>query len=417
VTTPPTLKLNRQVLQEAADWFVDFRVGDTDADARQRFDEWLRLSPQHIRAYWEIAKGYVELPELMSADTINVQELIAYAQAVDNVVPLRPTEVNPDLQPQPEVLVARGQAGSPPRAGGHFLSHHRRVAAAAMVGALAITSVLVWQEERHPLYATDVGERRSITLIDGSTVDLNARSKLRIEFTKAERRVELLEGQALFQVAKNKARPFIVQSGDATVRAVGTEFDVYRKDSGTTVTVLEGKVAVYSTAHELTTEPVDTRAPLGEPSNAGSPHALPSASTTDSASRSNSADASGSAAHASVALPGLSDPSGSAAIYLSAGEQVTVTPGTIATPQHADAAAVDAWVQRKLIFHGTKLSEVVEEFNRYNRTPLVIQDPTLRDMEISGVYSSKDPTSLLSFLRDQGIVTQERGGEVRLERR
>ncbi len=102
-----------------------------------------------------------------------------------------------------------------------------------------------WQANRYPLYSTDIGERRSITLADGSTVDLNARSKLRIEFSSAERRVELLDGQALFQVAKDKQRPFIVHSGDATVRAVGTQFDVYRKDSGTTITVLEGRVAVY----------------------------------------------------------------------------------------------------------------------------------------------------------------------------
>src|SRR4029077_9414852 len=110
--------------------------------------------------------------------------------------------------------------------------------AAAHAFAVVIGGAVWWQAHRYPLYSTDIGERRSITLADGSTVDLNARSQLRVEFSKSERRVELLDGQALFQVAKDKQRPFIVHSGDATVRAVGTQFDVYRKDSGTTITVL-----------------------------------------------------------------------------------------------------------------------------------------------------------------------------------
>src|SRR5260221_5540279 len=114
------------------------------------------------------------------------------------------------------------------------------------MGLLALAGMAVWQTECYPSYSTDVGERRSLTLDDGSTVDLNARSKVRIEFSKAERRVDLIEGQALFQVAKNMDRPFIVKSGEATVRAVGTQFDVDRKATGTTVTVLEGRVVVYS---------------------------------------------------------------------------------------------------------------------------------------------------------------------------
>jgi len=61
------------------------------------------------------------------------------------------------------------------------------------------------------------------------------------QFFKAERNVELIDGQALFEVAKDKTRPFVVRSGATLVRAVGTQFDVYRKRSGTTVTVIEGR--------------------------------------------------------------------------------------------------------------------------------------------------------------------------------
>ncbi len=63
-TGQPKPKLNRQILDEASAWFVDFRVGDVDLTARERFDQWLRQSPEHIRAYMEIARTYVELPAL-----------------------------------------------------------------------------------------------------------------------------------------------------------------------------------------------------------------------------------------------------------------------------------------------------------------------------------------------------------------
>src|SRR5271155_3337689 len=85
---PKTLtpKLNRQILEEASEWFVDFRVGDIDATARERFDEWLRRSPEHIRAYMEIAKTYVELPALKIAGSLDLDALIAYARSGENVV-------------------------------------------------------------------------------------------------------------------------------------------------------------------------------------------------------------------------------------------------------------------------------------------------------------------------------------------
>ena len=271
-------------------------------------------------------------------------------------------------------------------------------AAAAIV--LSIVAVVWWRAEQHPLYVTDIGERRSITLADGSTVDLNARSKLRIDFSQSERRVELLDGQALFQVAKDKNRPFIVASGAATVRAVGTQFDVYRKDSGITVTVLEGRVAVYST--------------VPAPAQGGSPQ--PSAAGPRSVSASPST-APHAIPHASAASPnptGLTDPSQPAEIFLSAGEQVTVTPAQVLpAPAHADIAATTAWMERRLIFDGSKLADVVQEFNRYNRRQLVIEGAQLSDFHVSGVYSSTDPASLIRFLREQpGLKITEDDNQV-----
>jgi transmembrane sensor len=401
-TTP---KSNRQIADEASEWFVEFRVGDVDAAARERFDEWLRRSPEHIRAYIEIARTYVEMPNPHGTKPVDVEALIAYARSGENIVPFDTVGSSPSREPR-ALAQPNEQQG---RAATHTRSPRRRflaVAASALLVALA--GGVWWQSARYPLYSTDIGERRSITLADGSTVDLNARSKLRVEFSKNERRVELLDGQALFQVAKDKNRPFIVASGEARVRAVGTQFDVYRKDSGTTVTVLEGRVAVYSTAYAVSNsgsaEPPSTAAQPATRSPPASvqPQAQMHATPHSEAASSNP--------------PGLVDPSGSGAIFLSAGEQVTVTPAqTLPAPARADIAAATAWMQRRLIFDGSKLSDVVQEFNRYNKRQLVIEDAQLSDFHVSGVYSSTDPSSLIRFLRDQpGIKITDNENEVQI---
>jgi transmembrane sensor len=196
--------------------------------------------------------------------------------------------------------------------------------------------------------------------MDGSTVELNARSKVEVRLTEHRRDVALIEGQALFHVAKDKQRPFIVRAGEAEVRAVGTEFDVYKKRTETVVTVVEGRVETYAEA----------------------------------------------------------DGAGAAAILLSAGEQLTVLPHAVTKPTRADTAAATAWVQKRLIFEETPLKDVAEEFNRYNRRPLAIDDPTLQTLKISGVYSSIDPASLINFLRSQSsIQVIETEDQVRVVRR
>jgi transmembrane sensor len=376
---PPKPKLNRQILDEASEWFVDFRVGDVDSQARERFDLWLRQSPEHIRAYMEIAKTYVVLPTLNPERKIDVQELIAYARSEGNVIPLEQTP-RPN---EPLSRLAEPHLSAPARKRGALWA--RRYALAASIAIVCLTAgLLAWLAlQRYPTYATDIGERRTVTLADGSTIDLNARSKVRVKFSKAERDVELVDGQALFEVAKDQARPFIVRSGAAVVRAVGTQFDVNRKRSGTTVTVIEGRVAVYS-------------------SNPNPP-AIPSPPVTEE--------------KVAAKLTGEVS-SGTPAVFVSAGEQVTIADHQVAQPKRADVVATTAWTQHRLVFDGSRLSDVVDEFNRYNTRQIVIDDRQLEDFHISGVYSSTDPASLIRFLREQqGIEVFETDEGVRVTRK
>jgi transmembrane sensor len=178
----------------------------------------------------------------------------------------------------------------------------------------------------------------------------------------------------LFRVAKNPARPFVVDSNGTRVRAVGTQFDVYRKAASTTVTVLEGRVAVLAT-----------------------PDVAPSAS--DRSSRELSRSLPGPIETPEVTS--TAELASSGAVLVSAGEQVIATRSRITRPAHADVAAATAWRQRELVFDSTPLAEVAAEFNRYNVKPLIVSDQQLNHFHVTGVFSSTDPASMLRFLRAQ----------------
>lgn len=372
--------MNRQILDEASTWFVDFRIGDVDAASRARFDEWLRQSPEHIRAYIEISKTYVDLLALKANQPIQIEALTNAARSASNVVSIDPIASDPRQRPD-----TSSPAIHPVLRSRMYWISRRTLAASIVLVCAAGALAWAWLH-RYPSYATEIGENRSITLSDGSTIDLNARSSIRIEFSKDERDVELLEGQALFEVAKDATRPFIVHSGAAVVRAVGTQFDVNRAPSSTTVTVVEGRVAV-----------------LNE--NASGSAAAPSGSANTTPM---------SSAETILSGAGATTERGT---FVSAGEQVVVTPAQITKPQQTDVAAATAWTQHRLIFDATPLSEVVGEFNRYHTRPIIIETDSLKDFHVSGVYASTDPTSLIRFLKEQpGIMVIESADAVRIRR-
>jgi transmembrane sensor len=357
-------KPNQQILDEAAEWFVDFREGDlADATAQRAFNQWLRRSPEHVAAYMEVAAFWADVPNIATKDEIDVPALVAYARGDDNVVPLAAGRTAGREVP----MAADSAGGGKSAAAASFWGSWKRGVLAA--GFAVAVSGLAWRHlEQRDTYRTDIGEQRSVLLEDGSTVELNARSHLRVRFSESARDIELLEGQALFRAAKDPVRPFVVRSGEATVRAVGTQFDVYRKRSGTTVTVVEGKVAVAS--------------PELVRSLTSSQRSRPSVST-----------------------------------LLSAGEQIVVGTKTASRPKPADIPAATAWTQRQIVFQGTPLGEVVEEFNRYNLSQMVIADETLQGVRVSGVFSSTEPASLLRFLREQVRLEVVEGEEsIRISR-
>ncbi len=358
--------INRQVIEEASEWFVAMDGGDVDIETRRRFHEWLARSPDHIEAYLKILPVWEDGAQL-DTHANDREALIVWARTGTNIVPLAVPK------PAAAEVVPRDRAPSRADVARKNLYEYAFAASVALTASAALTFFVV----NKGVYATSVGEQRSVALDDGSSVELNSRSKVSIRFNGRERFIELLEGQALFKVAKDPARPFVVQSGETSVRAVGTQFDVYKKRTGTIVTVVEGKVAVAS------------QVPVPPLSGTSQPPSLGSASSGNSGM-------------------GAFGP-----VVLNAGQQLTVDRSVSMQPKQTNPAVVTAWTQQQLVFFRTPLPEVAEEFNRYNKRQLVVRDGGLKAFHVSGTFSSTDPSLLIQFLQDQpGLKIEATGNEV-----
>lgn len=357
--------MNRQIYEEAANWLVDFRSGDVDAAASRRFDRWLRTSPEHVRAYIELTRIWGVINASGPTDRNSIDALIERGRTASNIVAL-------DLPGRPE---SRNDRPKDVQRSRHRPSVRGLLAVATCIlSAVALT--IAWLHPAGKTYSTAVGEHRSIPLPDGSTVALNARSAVRVHFSKTRRDIELLAGQALFNVAKDKTRPFIVTSDRTQVRAVGTQFDVNQLRRTTIITVVEGTVAVLSGLSRGAGDPTLSRDGAGPQSMRGD----------------ESKNSSGALEREQ------------AEVLLAAGEQAILTRGARLTPKHADVVVATAWTQRRLIFEATPLDEVAEEFNRYNTRKLIVEGAGLDDFHVSGAFSSSDPAPLLRFLRAQDSI-------------
>jgi transmembrane sensor len=352
--------LNAQIYQEACQWFLEFRMEEPDATARSRFDTWMRRSPDHVAAYLEVAAIWSEPAAHDRQGKWDTDTLITQSMTEpENVVPLTQPTVSSPPRREP---VSQTQVTPPTRQHAHVFFSRRlsqRVAlaiAASIVGGLV--GLYAWHA-RAPVYATDVGEQRLVTLADGSTIELNARTRLVVRYSERERVIDLLAGQAMFQVAPDRARAFVVRTGETRVQAIGTQFVVYRKRANTVITVVEGRVAVRSQA----------------------------------------------------------DGGTSSSEALDAGEQLIVAPRAQERPEHPDISGATAWLRRKIVFEAAPLSEVAEEFNRYSERQLIIEDSALQAFRLSGVFSSSDLASVIRFIRERpGIRVIETPAEIRVRK-
>jgi transmembrane sensor len=324
------------VLEQASHWWELLHSDSASSSDHREFGEWVSRSPERVEAYLETARlvKAIKSPRLIWPSTA-AEVLIREAKSSpETVLPFSAARVA-------ESADRRGARQS-----------HGRLAWAAAAVLLIGVGLVLFMLERPQEFRTALGEQRSVLLADGSRVTLNTASTIEVNLHNGRREVRLVQGEALFEVAR-AARPFVVRAGNALLKDVGTQFNVDMHTNGTTVTVVEGQVAVDS----------------------------PGAKEIAGARADNSGR-------------GTVEP-----LILGANDRVLVTPAGVGAPQRGvNIAASVAWTQRQLMFEHRPLSEVAEEFNRYNRDRIDIDSAELKRQEVTGVFDAKDPASFMAFL-------------------
>lgn len=288
----------------AADWLVRLQSSDVDEAAAMEFDAWLAADPANAAAY--------------DAALSVMLELEAAAPRIEQALRT--------VRPGRSAASRRG-----------WLAVGGLAAAATVAIALTPFSLIAPASQT---YATAKGQHRSVTLADGSVIDLNAGSKITVSLGARERRVAMAEGEAVFDVAADKSRPFLIAAGDRTVRVVGTRFDVRRRAGQLSVTVERGLVEVRPS------EGVQGRAWRLHPGQK------------------------------------LDHVDGSAAVQVSA----------------VDPAQVLGWKSGRLIYRDQPLSEVVADLNQQFPRQIVLEDPALAQTKVSGVLVLDDQDAVIRRL-------------------
>jgi transmembrane sensor len=320
--TSATSPIPEAVRERAAAWHVRLASDAADEADWLAFEAWLRESPDHQRAYEAVEQVWVDLDA-------------APATAVTNVAAL------PARPPRRAILRLGALAAS--------------AAAAAVVGVTYWTGLPETQT-----FDTPPGRTQVVALADGSRITLNGGSHLTATLGRHERRVVMADAEAVFDVAKDPQRPFLIEAGEREIRVVGTEFNVLHHKGDTSVAVRRGVVEVRP---------------------AGAPGARPLARLTK----------------------------GQALTH------VKGRPWDVVRSVDADAAL--AWTTGRLVFHGEPLADVARTLSRYVGRPIEVA-PDARALPVTAVLNIGPEDAMLGSLADFLPVRVERQpGTVRLSLR
>jgi transmembrane sensor len=291
---------NHDIDSVAADWAARRDLGGLSAREQAAFDTWLHADVRHLGAY-----GRAE------AVLCRVERLNALAR--------KPGRYDGPGQPawnRRRVLLAGGGAAA---------------------AGVTVAAGLSWPRRGadEETIATQIGQMREVVLPDGSIMSVNTNSAISVRFTNDARNIDLLKGEALFDVVKDKSRPFVVSAGDTSVRAVGTSFTVSR----------------------LPRQPIQVLVKEGvvELQRPGVPEAMP--------------------------------------VRASANVQAIASPGapivTVAMPQEQLVRDLE-WRHGRIALDNETLADAAAEFARYSEVHIVV-DPAVSDRTVTGLFASNDP--------------------------
>jgi transmembrane sensor len=330
------------VAERAAEWLQRLEQGGPEVHAE--FGRWLRESPRHVR---EVLLASAIRHALRNGNSVGPSKVAEIrARFEDSVVEIelaltRSPSVTHGRKPWEQLLSRAARCRN-----AASRQSWRLASTLAFVALLAFTAIALYAVPDRTI-TTVAGEWRNVDLDDGSVLRAGPRTKVTVEMTPHRRLIRLAHGELMVHVARDRARPFYVETEFATARAVGTAFAMRLVEpSRASVTVQEGIVAV-----------VRGPAPISDDSSLGS-------------------------------------------VKVIAGEGLTVTSDVKAlVPQPIDVQRDLAWVQQQLVLgaNGT-ISEGIRELNRRNRTQIKLLDSTLGERALRGVFSASDPAAFAETL-------------------
>lgn len=322
MSTPRLSSKRRESIEEqAVVWFARMRSDRCSERARAEFERWMAADPLHAREYHTCERLWNSLPGRNNALDIGA---------------LRRSWTRPEWR---------------------CLRWRRLAMAASVVFLVFATSLFAYfMPLQHASYHTKAGSRDIVTLRDGSVITLNTDSAIRVEYGLCTRRIVLERGQAHFVVAHARLRPFEVEAGASTVRALGTVFDVYRRERDVEVTLMQGRVEVNT-----------------QPTAASNPRV----------------------------------PARPQRTVLEPGERVVLRRGNLARVDDVDLSKAAAWLDGRLVFSDERLADVIREVNRYSAVKLDIADPALADLRVSGVFRMGRVDTFVQALKSSYAITTE----------
>ncbi|AZS21751.1 MULTISPECIES: FecR family protein [unclassified Caulobacter] len=284
--------------QEAADWYARLNSTVIESSDVTAFEAWRKI-PDNRQAYDRLSAAASRLRALRG---------------------------DPALEDLADDALARAAKS---RTGRRMVSKSAGVGAGLLLAAGLVVGAVSLNNAMGRRYESAVGERKTVQLSDGSAVLLNTNSRIAVRLTKDRRLVKLVRGQAMFDVAHDKTRPFVVTAGSTSITAIGTRFDVYRQSDAVQVTLAEGKVAVRDQGRETK------------------------------------------------------------AWTLSPGQKIVVGPAA-AKPSRTDVAADTSWTAGQIVFHNAPLDAAVAEVNRYSARKVVLAEGAPHNLEINGTFPTGD---------------------------
>lgn len=328
--------------QEAAQWCARLRAPDVRTDELAAFEQWLGSDPHHAAAYATAERLNEGLAALAAKDP-RLKAMVDQAASAGATIPDDP----PDDEWTPQRKLTATAAPAVGRSRRRLL---RRGLWAAGIAVAIASSLLVVEPRVDTTAFSSVGirdeirysagsARRAVTLEDGTRVYLDVASGIAVNYSGARRGVTLLQGRALFDVAHDKQRPFVVAAGTDRVTALGTIFQVDRKTAEVVVTLAQGAVTV------------DT--------------------------------------HGSPAEP----------VQLAPGEELRMpTDQTHWIKRPVDTLSATSWSFGKHIFREQPLEDVVREINRYAQTKVHLAEPGLGLLAVSGEFATGDSAAIVEAL-------------------